>query len=81
MSQPERRDEAGRRESDHIRTTEWVLNELIPALEKEAAGEPEADVVPIRPVAIPRPRKVRIGEVLYDVYPQADERDGERGTT
>lgn len=76
MSETERRDEAGRRESDNERTVRWVYDDLIPQIDAERA-EPEADVIPIRPVTVPQPRKVRIGDTVYDVYPP----EAGKGTT
>lgn len=73
MAETERRDEAGRRESDHGRTLDWVFNELIPELDKEKAAEAAPDSVKFVTPPIPEPRKLRIGDVVYDVFPAADE--------
>lgn len=74
----ERRDEAGRKVSDLDRAVDWVFHDLVPKLEAEQEAEQaEADVrdgVVVRLVPAPPPaRKLRIGDVANDVFPDADE--------
>jgi len=71
VNEPERRDEAGRRESDHLRMRLWVFNELIPKIESEEP-EPDTESVAFLPQQRPPMRRVRIGEHVYDV-PDRDE--------
>lgn len=73
MGDPEPRDEAGRKVSDHRTTTDYVFHVLVPQLEREAAAAPEPESVALIRPPIPEPRKLRIGEVVYDVFPDADE--------
>lgn len=49
-------------------TNDWVFNHLVPQFEQEAAN-----VIPLPPPRPKRPRKVRIGDVVYDLHRKANE--------
>lgn len=71
--EPEARDEAGRRVSDQDAMMAYVFGELIPALDADAEPVEKVDVVELVPPPIPPTRKLRIGEVVHPVFPEADE--------
>lgn len=65
------REERDRRiEAERAATLSWVFNEVVPDLvrEEEEQTEPDFNSVRfLRPIPVPRPRKVRIGDELFDV--------------
>lgn len=68
----ERRDESGRKYSEHDRTVDWVFHQLIPQIEAEDTAQVDGTVVPLVPKPTSRPKTIRIGDAVYDAPPEAE---------